>query len=46
VFSLGQKQERTPTWYGMFLSSGEATETVDVMEYIWTGRWPEIRARN
>lgn len=44
VFLWGQKQERTPTWYGMFLSSGEATETVDVMEYLWTGRWPEIRS--
>lgn len=44
VFLWGQKQERTPTWYGMFLASGEATETVDVMEYIWTGRWPEFRS--
>jgi hypothetical protein len=44
VFLWGQKQERTPTWYGMFLPAGEATETVDVMEYIWTGRWPEFRS--
>jgi hypothetical protein len=44
VFLWGQKQERTPTWYGMFLPSGEATETVDVMEYIWTGHWPEFRS--
>ncbi len=44
VFLWGQKQERTPTWYGMFLDSGEKTESVDVMQYVWTGKWPENRA--
>ncbi|MDB6124759.1 MAG: beta-galactosidase [Pedosphaera sp.] len=44
VFLWGQKQERTPTWYGMFLPSDEATETVDVMQYLWTGSWPEFRS--
>ena len=44
VFLWGQKQERTPTWYGMFLADGSATEAVDVMHYIWNGRWPENRA--
>lgn len=44
VFLWGQKQERTPTWYGMFLPTGEATETVDVMQHIWTGNWPEFRS--
>lgn len=43
VFLWGQKQERTPTWYGMFLDSGEETETVDAMQYVWTGKWPENR---
>ncbi|MBN2521969.1 MAG: glycosyl hydrolase family 2 [Bacteroidales bacterium] len=43
VFLWGQKQERTPTWYGMFLESGEITETVDAMHKIWTGKWPENR---
>ena len=43
VFLWGQKQERTPTWYGMFLASGEATEAVDVMEQLWTGAWPKDR---
>ncbi len=43
VFLWGQKQERTPTWYGMFLESGEETETVDAMHYIWNGKWPENR---
>jgi hypothetical protein len=43
VFFWGQKQERTSTWYGMFLKSGERTEAVDVMHYMWTGRWPKKR---
>lgn len=44
VFLWGQKQERTPTWYGMFLETGEKTEAVDIMQYMWTGHWPENRA--
>ena len=44
VFLWGQKQERTPTWYGMFLPTGEETETVDVMHEIWTGAPPQRRA--
>lgn len=34
------KQEETPTWFGMFLPSGERTEAVDVMIRAWTGRLP------
>lgn len=44
VFLWGQKQERTPTWYGMFLEDGSATETVDYMQYVWTGAWPANRS--
>ncbi len=44
VFLWGQKQERTPTWYGMFLPTGEETETVDAMHYVWNGAWPENRS--
>ena len=44
IFFWGQKQERTPTWYSMFLESGEPTEAVDVMYHIWNGEWPENRA--
>ena len=44
VFLWGHKQERTPTWYGMFLSSGEETASIDVMQYLWTGAWPAVRS--
>ena len=44
VFFWGQKQEKTPTWYGMFLQSGEETEAIDVMHYIWNNRWPDNRS--
>jgi hypothetical protein len=44
AFLWGQKQERTPTWYGMFIKSGEATAAVDELTRYWTGKYPEIRA--
>ena len=44
IFLWGQKQERTPTWYGMFLETGERTEAVDVMQKAWTGNWPTQQA--
>ncbi|MBO9792330.1 MULTISPECIES: glycoside hydrolase family 2 TIM barrel-domain containing protein [Xanthomonas] len=44
VFLWGDKQERTPTWYGLFLSSGEATPSVDTLQLLWTGQWPATRA--
>lgn len=44
VFLWAQKQERTPTWYGMFLESGEATESVDVMQFLWNDSWPPNRS--
>ena len=44
VFLWGQKQERTPTWYGLFTEKGKTSEVVDVMQYLWTGKYPKIRA--
>lgn len=44
VFLWGQKQERTPTWYGLFTEEGEKMEAIDVMQRFWTGEWPENRA--
>ena len=44
AFFWGQKQERTPTWYGMLLEDGSKTETIDVMQKGWTASWPGNRA--
>ena len=44
AFLWGQKQERTPTWYGLFNKSGEATASVDELTKFWTGSYPANRA--
>lgn len=44
VFVWGQKQERTDTWFGLLLSSGERTELADAVSRAWTGRNPANRA--
>jgi hypothetical protein len=47
VFLWGQKQETTPTWYGMFLEDGTPTARVDGMADAWgsppANRAPRIR---
>lgn len=44
VFHWGQHHEKTHTWYGMFLEDGSRTESVDVMSFVWSGKWPANRA--
>lgn len=39
-FLWGQKQEVTPTWYSLFLPTGEWTETVEAMAEAWGGKVP------
>lgn len=48
VFLWGQKEERTPTWFSMFVEknvdglplNGEKTPMVEAMERVWTGKEP------
>ena len=43
AFLWGNRQELTPTWFSMFLDTGEKTPAVDFMSYAWTGEWPNNR---
>lgn len=48
AFLWGAKMEKTHTWYGMFLESGERTGSVDTMTQLWSGtpaanRCPEVK---
>jgi len=36
AFLWGNKQEKTATWYGLLLKTGETTESVDVLSELWT----------
>lgn len=44
VFYWGQKQELTPTWFSLFDKNGAPTETVNVMQYVWTGKYGPAHA--
>lgn len=43
VFTWGNKQEATATWFGMFLADGSRMGSVDVMQELWTGKPPANR---
>lgn len=44
VFLWGDKQEKTHTWFNLFLPDGSPTEIVDSISRAWTGNWPANRA--
>ena len=44
AFLWGDKQETTPTWYGIFTPGGYETEVLDELQYLWTGEHPDNRA--
>lgn len=44
AFVWGWKQERTATWFGMFLPTLEKLPQVDAMTRAWTGQWPKNRS--
>jgi hypothetical protein len=44
AFLWGQKQERTPTWYGMYHKDGSQMERIDELTKFWTGDYPDNRA--
>ncbi|WNJ19052.1 glycoside hydrolase family 2 TIM barrel-domain containing protein [Pontibacter sp. G13] len=44
AFIWGQKQERTPTWYGIFNKDGRPTAVLDELTKYWTGSYPVNRA--
>jgi hypothetical protein len=40
AFTWGNKQEATPTWFGMLLPDGTRLAAVDAMTEVWTGKPP------
>jgi hypothetical protein len=44
IFFWGNKVEKTHTWYSLFSPSGEKSELVDLMQFLWNNSWPENRA--
>ena len=44
AFLWGWKQEKTSTWFGMYLKSKEKLGQVDGLVKAWTGKWPKSRA--
>lgn len=40
IFLWGQKQEVTPTWYGLFTDKGYKTEVIDFITEVWSGKKP------
>lgn len=43
AFLWGNKQEKTSTWFGMYLPTMEKLPQVDAIVKAWTGKWPANR---
>ena len=43
AFFWGHREEGTPTWFSLFVK-GKTTESVGVLQKLWTGVWPKNRA--
>jgi len=43
AFLWGNKNEATPTWYGMMLPDGSNLEPIELLQKAWTGKFPENR---
>ena len=43
AFLWGWKQEKTSTWFGMYLPTMEKLPQVDAIVKAWTGKWPANR---
>lgn len=41
AFHWGWKQETTPTWFNLFTQDGRATESVGLLEFLWSGSYPD-----
>jgi hypothetical protein len=44
AFLWGWKQEKTSTWFGMYLNTKEKLPQVDALVKAWTGKWPANRS--
>jgi hypothetical protein len=44
AFLFGWKQEQTPTWFGMYLETGERLAAMDEISRSWRGQFPANRA--
>ncbi|MCA6075547.1 glycoside hydrolase family 2 TIM barrel-domain containing protein [Fulvivirga sedimenti] len=44
VFFWGSRQEKTDTWYPLITDDGLETQSVEELQYLWTGKYPENRA--
>jgi hypothetical protein len=44
AFKWGWKWERTYSWINLFSQEGAETEVVDILQFCWSGSYPENRA--